>query len=132
LHVPTRNSAATGCREPACAVGAECVAVVIQRAEFGEIAVCLLEVIPVYLLVFGRALAIDIVSPLHELLVECRPGALEDSLVGSVANEDMMEPEGLVLRRASGIGLDELFAAERVELGQDALASRASDGARHP
>ena len=121
-HVPARERAPScGC-EPRRTVGAERPPVVVQRAEVGEVAVRLLEVVAEDLLVLGRTLAVDAVRPLDELLVEGRASALEDPFVSRVANEDVMEAERLFLGRPSRVGQHELLARQRFQMLLDPRA----------
>ena len=76
---------------------------------------CLLEVIPEDLLVLGGAFAVDAVGPLDECVVERRARALEDSLVGGVADEDVVEAERCFLERPREVRLNELLVGQRDE-----------------
>ena len=91
----------------------------------------LLEVVPEDLLVLRRALAVDAVGPLDELLVEGRPGALEDPLVGRVADEDVVEPERLLLERAGEVRAHELLLDQRAEALAHAVPSALGQEMRH-
>ncbi len=70
---------------------------VVERAELRQVAMGLLEVVAEDLLVLGCALAVHAVRPLDELLVERRARALENALVGGVADEDVVEAERVLL-----------------------------------
>ena len=84
---------------------------VVERAELGEVAVRLLEVVAEDLLVLGRApVAVDAVGPLDEALVKRRAGALEEALVRGVADEDVVEAVRLVLGRPPESGRTSCFS----------------------
>ncbi len=123
-RVAARERPASRRGQPPGAVGTERAAVVVERPELGQIAMRLLEVVAEDLLVLRRALAVDAVGPLDELLVERGPRALEDRVVGGVANEDVVEAEGVLLRPRV-VRANELLLGERVqvdvELGLHAL-----------
>ena len=93
---------------------------------------CLLEVVPENLLVLDRALAVHVVGPFHEALVERRARSLEDPLVRRVANQDVVEAERLFLGRSRPVRVDELLVGQRMELGADrglhALRGQVLDG----
>ncbi len=108
---------------------------VVERAELGEVPIRLLEVIAEDLLVLGRALAVDAVGPLDELLVKRRAGALEDSVVGGVPDEDVVEAIRLFFGGSVGVGQNELLVRERLELCSDPrssdLGSQVAHGVRN-
>src|SRR2546429_3854836 len=85
---------------------------VVERPEFGEIPVRLLEVVPEYLLVLQRAVAVDTIRPADELLVKRRPSALQQSVVGRLANQNVMEAVRVLERTLRGIRSHELLGAE--------------------
>ena len=87
---------------------------VVQRAELGEVAVRLLEVVAEDLLVLRRAFAVDAVRPLDELLVERRASALEDPVVGGVADEDVVEAKRFLLDRSTESGRTSCLLGERL------------------
>jgi hypothetical protein len=67
----------------------------VDRAEVGEVAERLLEVVAQDLLELRLAIAaaVDPVGPVDESLVERGPRALEHAVVGRVPNEDVLEAE---------------------------------------
>src|SRR2546425_10615571 len=97
---------------------------VVERPELGEIPVRLLEVVPEYLLVLQRAVAVDTIRPADELLVERRPRTLQQSVVGRLANQNVMEAVRVLERTLRGIRSHELLGAERGEKIGDLILQR--------
>src|SRR5438128_7370504 len=97
---------------------------VVERPEFGEIPVRLLEVVPEYLLVLQRAVAVDTIRPADELLVERRPRTLQQSVVGRLANQNVMEAVRVLERTLRGIRSHELLAAQGREEIRDLFSHR--------
>ena len=122
----------------------ELAPVVVERAELREVAVGLLEVVAEDLLELdlAAALAVDAVGPVDEALVERRPGALEQAVVGGVADQDVVEAEAASVvavgdpgaRAASCVEADRCAVTwSRDRLGRELLAPRAArNRARSP
>jgi len=87
--------------------------VVVERPELGQILVRLLEVVAEYLLVLQRAVAVDPVRPPDESLVKRRSSALQESVIGRLANQNVMEAVRVLERTLREIGSHELLAAKR-------------------
>src|SRR5207248_11309723 len=117
-EVAARTRPAAGGREADSRVGAELVPVVVERPQLRQVAVRLLEVVAEDLLVLARAVAVDAVGPADELLVQRRARALEQSLVGRVPDEHVVEAPRILEAALGGLGPHELLAAERVEVGR--------------
>src|SRR5947207_3851576 len=97
---------------------------VVERPELGEIPVRLLEVVPKYLLVLQRAVAVDAIRPADELLVKRRSSALQQSVVRRFANEDVVEAVRVFERTLRGVRSHELLAAERGKKIRDLFPDR--------
>ena len=97
---------------------------VVERPELGEIPVRLLEVVPEYLLVLQRTVAVDAIRPADELLVKRCTSALQQSVVRRFANEDVVEAVRVFERTLRGVRSHELLAAERGKKIRDLFPDR--------
>src|SRR5262249_27749390 len=123
-HVAASKRTTTCGRQSSERPSAELETVVVQRAELGEIVIRLFEVIAENLLELGPtvALAVHALGPVDEALVERRSRALENALVGGIANEDVVEA---VLVRPLGLERShQLLLGHRAEM----LRHRGLDG----
>ena len=96
-------------------------AVVVKRAEVHEIAVCLLEVVAQDLLELGTPLvrSVDAVNPVDEPLVKLRALPLEEALICGVADEDVVEPEAILVERSRPPAFDQALALDFMEVLRD-------------
>ena len=112
--VTASERAASGRREAASAVLADRAPAVVERAELREVAARLLEVVAEDLLELGATVAVHLVRPRDEPLVQVGAGALEDRVVGGVADHDVLEP---VLSVVAVLDvMDEVLLGERRQL----------------
>ena len=81
--------------EPLAAPPTDAAAMIVERAELGEVAVRLLQVVAEDLLVLGLApaLAVDLLRPVYEPLVQGRRVRLSSPVVGGFADQDVLEAE---------------------------------------
>ena len=116
---PRAKARLPGCGQAPRAVGADRDALLVERPEFAQVAVRLLEVVAEDLLELERAVAVgvDAVGPAHEVDVQLRARALEQAVVDGVAHQLVVEAVARARRRRSSTG------------GRTACAS-ASPGAR--
>ena len=79
----------------------------VKGAELVQVTVRLLEVVPLDLLVFNGALSVpvDLVRPIGVALMQTGPRALQQSLVGRVADKDEIQ-EVLAILRDKEIHID--------------------------
>ena len=109
--------------------------VVVDRAELEQVTVGLLEVVAEDLLVLGLPLpvAVDLLGPVREPLVQVGARPLEHAVVRSVADQDVLETE--VVRRGRPVGADELLLGERcqvrVHLGANGVDHELVQGRAH-
>ena len=96
--------APAGRREPPRAVLADRAAVLVERAELGEVLPGLLEVVAEDLLELDAAIPVDAVRPADEPLVEVGAGPLEDPVVGGVADHDVLEAVRALVAVLDGTG----------------------------
>ena len=132
-HVAAGERPVAGRSQPLGRLPADGSAAVVERAELGEIGVRLLEVVAEDLLVLARAVAVHLVGPRHEALVELSPMPLQEAGVGGVADQDVLER----VRRAGGhdlgVRLDEpapLKAAQVLGDGRPARLGHELDDGR--
>src|SRR5262249_38710791 len=92
-HVAASKGSTTSGRQSTGAPSAELEPVIVQGPKLGEVLVRLLEVVAEDLLEFGPAVALLVhaFGPIDESLVERCPGTLENPLVRSIADEDVVE-----------------------------------------
>ena len=105
-------------------------AAVVERAQLGEVGVRLLEVVAEDLLVLAGAVAVHLVGPCHEALVQLGPMPLQEPGVGRVADQDVLEG----VRRAGGhdrrVRLHEPPPHEAAQILGDGRPARVRERAR--
>ena len=99
--VRTKQSVLTCLREQVARTVAQLSQRLIDWTELGPIPVGLLEVVADDLLVGG------FVEPVGEAFVQLSTDFLRDPAVGGVADEDVAEAEGILIRQARALRLDE-------------------------
>jgi hypothetical protein len=75
----------------------------------------LLEVIAEDLLVLARHLSCGRLDPVREPLVQLGPQPLGDAVVGRVTDQDVGEPERILLRELRGLRPDQLLPDEGLQ-----------------
>ena len=95
---------------------------VVEQPELGTIGRGLLEVVADDLRLLALADAGLGLEPLRESLVQLRAAALEDALVGLVADEDVEEAIGTLVAKGRARRRDELLASERCKEATEATA----------
>ncbi len=95
MHVATGERALAGTGQPLAGSAPEFLAMVVERAELGQVGVSLLEVVGRDLGVLGRTFAVHAIGPGDEALVHLRTGALQQAAVHGVADEDVLELVGV-------------------------------------
>ena len=123
MHVAAPKGPAARARESQRSVAADGHTGLVDRSEFAEVLVRLLQVIAEDCLEFLAAVAlrVDLVGPLHELGVHGRAGALEQSVVNGVADQVVIE----AITRVGAIGdgwPDEMLAGQRLQLVTNLVA----------
>ena len=127
-HVAAGERAPPGRGEAPRAVLADRASVVVERAELREVRPGLLEVVAEDLLELGAAVAVDLVGPGDEPLVEVGAAALEDAVVGGVADHDVLEA---VLSLVAVVDVpDEVLLGERRQLASAPAATSRAASAR--
>jgi hypothetical protein len=117
-HVTAADCPRAGRTQPFRCPDPQVHAVLVERPELGSVAIRLLEVIAEDLLELRCAppFGIDDVCPGHELLVQQRPGPLQQPLVGRVADQQVMEAVDRVLIGLIVEGPDQLLSGELYEV----------------
>src|SRR6266516_7319990 len=107
--------------------------VVVDRAELGPVPVRLLEVEAEDLLVLTDPVTRLAFEPVCEALVQLGPQLLRHRAVGGIADQDVAEAEGVVVREFGTPGPDQFLADEGQEVRGNArtrlLARELGDGA---
>ena len=117
------RGAQAGSRQPASAVGSEAVGMAVRPSGAHPAPVSLLEVVTGEL-VLDPALE---VQPVDEAFVELRARLLRYGVVGDLADQDVVEAEGILALGRRVAGLDETLVRQ---LEQDAPDCRHVDGRR--
>ena len=125
-HVAARHGPAAGRSQLLGRAGADQPRMVVDRAQLGQVAIRLLEVVAEDLLVLLRAAlaAVQLLRPLGEPLVKRGPGALEQAVVGGVPDEDVLEPEAQILRAGDVAGPHQLLAGHGCQVIRHLRAHR--------
>ena len=92
-HVAAREGPPARRPQPLRRLAADLAAAVVERSQLRQVAVGLLQVVAEDLLVLAGPVAVHLVGPGHEPLVQRRALALEQARVGRVADQDVLERE---------------------------------------
>jgi hypothetical protein len=131
-HVAAPECSSARGRELVERAHAELVAVVVERTELRQEAVRLLEVVAEDLLVLGAvAVAVHALAPIGKALVQAGAVALQQSAVDGVADQDVLEAEGILLLDGRPIGPDELLSRQCIEQPAHLVAERVCDEFPH-
>ena len=124
MHITAFQRTVAGGAEPPRSIAADIDPGGIQWPQFAEVTVCLLEVITEDRLEFLRpvVVGVELVGPAHELGVQLRSSALEQTVVDRLAHEVMMEAVQQVLLRRVDVA-DELLGRQLLQLRATLLRS---------